>query len=420
MCHSLRTVPPGVPRVVVALVVALLSAGLLVPAAGAVSGELRVLYVLATWGPPTFTASEVEVVAAETDAFLQASSSGRLSMPGSVAGPIRLPRTAFERCDATILRLAAPASLVAGYDRVAFVTPVLSSCRFAGKAEPTEVLLNGRLSVPLAVHELGHTLGLGHAHSWHCIALGCTIDEYGNPFSAMGDGGGDFNAYEKATLDWLTAIVEPEETGTYEIGPIEGGTTLPQAFVVTTAATEYWFESRGRSTPSFGGEVAQPPGVPVLVGPSAGAGGERSPYPRGNILLPGPSGRARAAYATGEAFLVRDVFRVLVERHAPESATLRFEWLDTAAPGAPRVRAQTFGGRRVEVSWNLARERGSGVETYTVLVDGRAVRTVDGEGLFLTPGSTVRLSRGVHRVGVFATDRAGNRGATSFVRVRVR
>jgi hypothetical protein len=412
-------VPAGVPRVVV-LVVAVLSAALLVPSAGAVTGELRVLYVLATWGPPTFTAPEVEVVAAETDAFFQASSSGRLSMPGSVAGPIRLPRASFERCDATILRLSAPASLVAGYDRVAFVTPVVPSCRFAGKAEPTEVLLNGQLSVPLAVHELGHTIGLGHAHSWHCIALGCTVDEYGNPFSAMGDGGGDFNAYEKATLDWLTAILEPEESGTYEIGPIEGGTTLPQAFVVTTAATEYWFESRGRQTPSFDGELEQPPGVPVMVGPSEGAGGERSPYPRGNILLPGPAGRARAAHTTGEAFHVPEVFRVVVERHAPEGATLRFEWLDGIAPAPPRVSARVARGRRVDISWSLARERGSGVETYTILVDGRALRTIDGEGLFLTPGSTVRLTRGVHRVGVFATDRAGNRGTPSFVRVRVR
>jgi hypothetical protein len=412
-------VPLPVPRVV-ALVVALLAAGFLVPSASAVSGELRVLYVLATWGPPTFTAAEVEVVAARTDEFLRASSSGRLSMPGSVAGPIRLPRTAFERCDATSLRNASPASLVAGYSRVAFVTPVVPSCRFAGKAEPTEVLLNGQLTVPLAAHELGHTLGLGHAHSWHCIALGCTVDEYGNPFSVMGDGAGDFNAYEKAALDWLTGIVRPgDESGTYEIGPIEGDTALPQAFVVKTAATEYWFESRGRSTPSFDGVLEQPPGVPVMVGPSDGAEGERSPYPRGNILLLGPEGRARFAHTTGESFVQRGVFQVLVERHAPESATLRFEWLDEAAPAPSRVRARAMGGRRVEVSWNLARERGSGVETYRIVVDGRVVRAVAGNGLFVTPSTVVRLARGVHRVGVFATDRAGNRGATTFARVRV-
>jgi hypothetical protein len=411
-------VPAGVARGLV-LVAALLIAGLLVPSAGAVSGELRVLYVLATWGPPTFTTAETKLVAGETDEFFRASSSGRLSMPGSVAGPIRLPITAFERCNATTLRVAAPASLVAGYDRVAFVTPLVRSCRFAGKAEATEVLLNGLLTVPLAVHELGHTLGLGHAHSWHCIALGCTVDEYGNPFSTMGSGGGDFNAYEKAALDWLTGLVRPEEDGTYEIGPIEGGTTLPQALVVTTAFTEYWFESRGRPTPSFNGEVQQPAGVPVLAGPSEGAGGRRSPYPWGNILLPGPSGQPRASYATGESFVQPGVFSVLVERYAPEGAALRFDWLDTVAPGRSRVHARAIGGRRVEISWNLARERGSGVETYTVLVDGRPVRVV-GDEPFFTPSTIVRIARGAHRVGVFATDRAGNRGGTTVVRIGVR
>ena len=405
----------------VVLVVGLLTLGLFAPSAAAVSGEFRVLYVLATWGPATFGAADVELVAAETDEFFQASSSGRFAMPGTVVGPVTLRRAAFERCDATSLRNEAPASLTAGYDRVAFVTPVVPSCRFAGKAEPTEVLLNGRLSVPLAVHELGHTLGLGHAHSWHCIALGCTIDEYGNPFSVMGDGGGDFNAYEKLGLEWLTGLVRPRENATHEIGPIEGPTTLPQALVVTTATSEFWFESRGSATPSFLGDSQQPAGIAVMAGPGHGAAAERSDYPRRNILLPGPSGgRARFAYAAGESFVERDVFRVLVERHAPESASLRFEWLDTVAPAASRVVARPIGGRRVEVSWNHARERGSGVESYAVLVDGRVVRVGGGDDPVLRPSTMLRLTRGAHRVGVFATDRAGNRSATTLVRVRVR
>lgn len=404
----------------VVLVVALLAVGLFVPSAAAVSGELRVLYVLATWGPTAFTAAEVEAVAAETDEFYRASSSGRLSMLGTVVGPVVLRRGAFDRCDATTLRDEAPPLLVAGFDRVAFVTPLVQSCRFAGKASSTEVVLNGRLTLPLVVHELGHTLGLGHAHSWHCIALGCTVDEYGNPFSMMGDGAGDFNAYEKAGLDWLTGVVRPRENATHEIGPIEGPTTLPQALVVTTATSEFWFESRGRATPSFLGESQQPAGIAVIAGHGRGAGAERSEYPGRNILLPGPSGRARVAYAPGESFVEPDVFRVLVERHAPESAALRFEWLDAVAPARSRLVARPLGGRRVGVSWNRARERGSGVESYTVLVDGRAARVIGGDDPVLRPSTMLRLTRGAHRVGVFATDRAGNRGATTLVSVRVK
>lgn len=411
--------PLGTGRVVL-LLVALLTAGFFVQPAAGVSGEFRVLYVLATWGPMPFTQADAERVAQEADAFFQASSSGRLSMPGSVVGPIQLPRAVFDRCDAPTLRNAAPPALFDGYDRVLFVTPLVEACRFAGLAAPTEALLNGRLSTPLATHELGHTLGLGHAHGWHCIALGCTIAEYGNVFSVMGDGSGDFNAYEKAELEWLTGLVRPNGNPTYEIGPIEGSTTLPQALVVRTAASEFWFESRGRSTPSFLGESSQPPGVVVIAGPSEGDQAQASPYPRGNILLPHPSGGARFAYATGESFEQRDVFRVVVERHARESATLRLEWLDRVPPDRSRLRVRTTGGRRVEVSWARARERGSGVESYTVLVDGRAARVVAGELPFLNPSTTLRLSRGTHRVGVFATDRAGNRGSTTSAQVRVK
>jgi hypothetical protein len=403
---------------VVVVLFALLTVGLFVPSAAAVSGELRVLYALTTWGPMPFTHAEAERVAAETDSFYRASSSGRFSMPGSVVGPIRLPRSVFDSCDARALRNEAPASTLAGYDRIVFVTPPVQACQFHGLAGRTEALLNGQLHAPLAIHELGHTLGLAHASGWHCIALGCTIAEYGNVFSVMGEGGGDFNAYEKAQLGWLTGLVTPSGNATYEIGSIEGSTTLPQALVVATAGTEFWFESRGRPTPSFLGESEQPAGVPVIAGPSTGS--RASPYPRGNLLLPHPSGRARFAYTTGESFVQPEVFTVVVERHAPESATLRFEWLDRVAPAAPPLRVRATQRGRVQLSWDRARERGSGVKTYTVLADGRTVRAVGEETPYLNSSAILRLAAGSHRVGVFATDRAGNRGPTTSVRVRVK
>jgi hypothetical protein len=404
----------GPARVVVFLAM-LLAASLGVPAAGGATGEIRVLYVLATWGPTPFTRDHLEQVAVGTDAFFRASSSGRVSMPGSVTGPTLLPRPVFDSCDATAIRSESPASAFAGHNRVVFVTPLVQACRFSGKAESTEVLLNGRLEVLLAVHELGHTLGLDHANSWYCIALGCTVDEYGSAFSPMGSGGGDFNAYEKAELGWLNAIDRPGGDATHVIGPIEGPTTLPQALVVTTATSEFWLESRGRPTPSFTGDSEQPAGVAVIAGPAPDA--RSSPYPAANLLLPHPSGEGRFAYTAGESFVQPDVFRVTIERHAQESATLRFEWLDRVAPAAPRVVARAVGRRSISVSWQQPRERGSGVDTYSVLADGRVAHVVRSAA---GTSTSLRLARGAHRIAVFATDRAGNRGLATSVRVRVR
>ncbi len=209
--------------------------------AAAVSGQMRVLYVLATWGPRPFTVAQAQRVADDTDAFFRASSTGRFAMPGTVADWITLDRRIFDSCSATALRLESPPALLAGYDRVAFVTPRVAACTFAGEADPSEVLLNGLLTRPLAAHELGHTLGLGHASSYLCEGRSCRIEEYGSLFSTMGGGSGDFNAYEKRQLEWLTSFVRADRTAAYELGPIEGPTTLPQALVVTTAASEFCF-----------------------------------------------------------------------------------------------------------------------------------------------------------------------------------
>ena len=399
------------------LVTALVAAAFASPAA-AITGQLRTLYVQATWGPAPFTNDDLARVAAETDAYFQASSSGRLSMPGVVGGTIQLRRAVFDSCDATALRSEAPAAMFDGYDRVLFVTPYVASCPFAGEANPTEVLLNGELYRNLAAHELGHTLPLGHASRWMCGGS-CTVEEYGSRFSVMGGGGGDLNAFEKSSLGWLTGIVRPRGNGTHELGPIEGPTTRPQALVVTTAASEFWFESRGLATPSFVGTSVQQPGVAVIAGPTI-AGDASSPFPRENLLLSNPAGGARYAYAAGESFVRPGIFRVTVDRHTPEAAALRFQWLDRVRPGRPRVRARSLRPGRAILRWERPRELGSGIQSYTLLVDGRPRRTVGRDVLYISDGIRFRLPRGPHRLGVLATDRAGNRGRPSWARVRVK
>jgi hypothetical protein len=157
----------------------------------------------------------------------------------------------------------------------------------------------------------------------------------------------------------------------------------------------------------------------VLAGPTV-AGSATSPFPRENLLLANPNGGARYAYTTGESFVRPGIFRVRVERHTPEAATLGFEWLDRVAPGRPRVRGRSVRRGWARVAWETPRERGSGIETYTLLVDGRARRTVGRDAMLISGGISFRLPRGRHRLGVFATDRAGNRGRAAWARVRVK
>jgi Gametolysin peptidase M11 len=402
----------------VALTAALMAA-VFASNAAAANGTLRTLYVQATWGPVPFMQPDLERVAAETNAYFQASSSGRLSMPGSIAAPIQLRRAAFDACDATVLRNEAPPSMFDGFERVVFVTPRVESCPFTGRADPTEVLLNGALFRNLAAHELGHTLRLDHASRWVCTAGRCTIQEYGSAFSVMGGGGGDLNAFEKARLGWLAGIVRPSGNGTHELGPIEGPTTRRQALVVTTAASEFWFESRGVPTPSFVGDHVQPPGVAVIAGPTV-AGDSASPFPRENLLLANPAGGPRFTYSAGESFVRPGIFRVTVERHSAEAASLRFQWLDRVVPGRPRVRARSVRRGFARIEWGIPRERGSGVERYTLLVDGRVRRTVGRDTMLISGGISFRLPSGRHRLGVLATDRAGNRGRPAWARVRVK
>ncbi len=389
----------------------------LVPAAPAApfAGELKTLYVLATWGPMPFTVAETQRVADETDAFFQASSSGRLKVPGTVApAPLVLPRAVFDSCDATAIRNAAPASMFTGYNRIAFITPQ-AGCPFAGEANPTEVLLNGQVFRALAVHELGHTLGLGHASRWRCQS--CALEEYGNSFSVMGGGDGDLNAPEKAQLEWLTSIVRGAAPGVYELGPIEGPTTLPQALVVSVAGSELWFESRGVPTPSFTGASAQPAGIVVTAAPLPD--GEPSPYVRPNLLLANQIATGRFAYVAGETYVRPGVVRVTVESHEPARAALRLQWLDRTRPGKPGLDARPAGRGRVRLDWAPARERGSGVAAYTVRADGRRVAVLTEQPL-AGWSTSLRLTRGRHTVGVFATDRAGNRGPLASRRVLVK
>jgi hypothetical protein len=112
------------------------------------------------------------------------------------------------------------------------------------------------------------------------------------------------------------------------------------------------------------------------------------------------------------------VLRVDFLRRRGNDAVLRFRWNDRVAPRPPEI-TQPSGfsptGSTVRVRWDVPVERGSGVASYRVSLDGGAAQTVRERELVLSG-----LSAGAHFVSVSAVDRAGNRGLATIRRFEVR
>lgn len=383
---------------------------------GAFVGEQKVLVVPVTWGPQSASVDDIRrIVFAETDAFMRAASFGKTWVVGDVV-PWQQVFAAQPQCNPRAIAAAArDAAAAAGfdparYDRFVFMFPRID-CPWRGLGSGDNAWINGQPSRKLVAHELGHTYGLAHANSWECTPR-CRVVEYGDPYSTMGFGDGDFNVFEKARLRWLTNVAYVDRAGPYDVDRIELPGTAPQALVVTTAATEFWFELRLEQLRAPFVGTALPTGMLVRVAPNPAARPEALVYPDSNLILPDPIGAGRPAIFAGETFRVAGAFELRVEAQLGDRAQVRLAWTDSTAPSAPRVlspRARVGRAGPLEVAWQEPVERGSGVARYEVRLDRRpAVRLA--ATFAQSPVVRFRKPRpGRHTVSVVAVDRAGNR-----------
>jgi hypothetical protein len=397
-------------------------------------GEIRTLVVRATHGPETFSEAAVRrVVFEETDAWIRDASFGQAWLAGDVTPwvhafssvPDCRGRGAFAPYLQEIAAAAAPAVSAAGYDvsayeKVIYLVPWRCPDVSGVAGSPTEIGLFGALGVQLVAHELGHTFGIWtHANTWICGAGVCRSREYGDPYDVMGHGPGQYNAWEKFTIGWLTNVARPGAAGTYSVDQLERASTIPQALVVTTARNEYWFDHR---EPIL--QDAFLAGSPLVDGLFVRAGRTENPglpsdYPEQNILLPNPAGRGLDALLPGDTFTVPGTFELTVAAQVGTRVDVSFRWTDSTRPTRPANAAVSRSGRTLRVLWDASNDRGSGVERYQLSLDGRAVASVPND--FRTPmQATVRTSRGRHAVAVVAVDRAGNRSPAARRTVRVR
>ncbi len=124
--------------------------------------------------------------------------------------------------------------------------------------------INGSYSAGVTGHELGHSLGLPHAHSieagpdmFGTPGTTTQTNEYGNPYDIMGHGGstGHFNVLYKWRVGWEDAdeIKEVTSSGTYRIyaqdNDAHKGRLLGLRVPSGDANYGYWFEYRA-ITPS--------------------------------------------------------------------------------------------------------------------------------------------------------------------------
>jgi hypothetical protein len=119
--------------------------------------------------------------------------------------------------------------------------------------------INGSYSSGVTGHELGHTLGLPHAHS---IEAGTDIfgtpgnatetNEYGNPFDIMGRGGstGHFNMMYKWRIGWADTdeVKEVKTTGVFRVYAQDNSLHKGRLIGLKVPAGDpnyaYWFEYR--------------------------------------------------------------------------------------------------------------------------------------------------------------------------------
>ncbi len=239
------------------------------------SGNQRILIMLAGYSPQdavTSTSAEQQIGQVDSDwyrgtsygaAWLTATATPWMTIPDrSVGGTTCKIYGIFSDAEAAAVALGFNPS---AYDREMVYVPHGSpGCtQWAGQAEVggRRSWIYGYMDTRVTVHELGHNLGLWHSHSLTChngsganVTYGSTcdpIDEYGDPFDAMGNccfsTPGQFSALQKDNLGWMSQRVQDISAAgstTVTLTPLEGSSVGVQGLRVQSGSTVYWLDLR--------------------------------------------------------------------------------------------------------------------------------------------------------------------------------
>jgi hypothetical protein len=358
------------------------------------TGTFHVLVELVYWtSPDSVTQTQAQQQFASTDnTWFQRASYGALGLKATATGWMQIAPPAS--CDnaGTIQIEGDQAAANAGYnlasfDHFAYYYPSCSGAPAGqGDVPGSHTWLNGEMNTWASVHELGHNLGLAHSNFALCTDNGqmvpysatCTYIEYGDPDSAMGNGGaaGMYAASQEAYLGWLGsgthAITNVTATGSYALVPYESRNGGSQALTVTdSAGTTFWIEYRQPV-----GDDLSIPASGVLIRTIDPQAGETS-----SAIYDMSAGARSYALPVGASWFNPIGHMTVTVKSASGSGAMVSIAMGVSPPTAPTsAQATAANGGAATVSWTAPTTSGSSALTsYTVTSNPAGVtRTVTG------------------------------------------
>ena len=353
---------------------------------------------------------------------------GQLSMTGDVYGYFTIDFNTAA-CDFNDLGAKANAAATAAgvnlgsYTNIQYAFPNVSVCGWSGLAylPGTQTWLNQALTLGVSAHELSHNFGVHHASTVNCVengvrvamsavAANCSLSEYGDPFSVMGNAGGGRHTHSQqlATLGWASggALVTATTSGNYTLGAAEDSASAVKALRVARGDGTYlYFELRepwGTQFDNFS------PSDPVVNGVSVRFSNDWSTIIQSKLIdtTPATSTYNDASLAAGQSFFdpVSGVTVTTISLGGG-SAVVNLDWgVDTTPPTQPgNLNASSTGQTTARLTWTASTDA-RGVTGYDIWRDGVLRGTVSGtsyDDSGLVGGTTYNYS-------VIARDGAGN------------
>ena len=437
-----------VKRLAFLLVLASALAGIVAPAAQAVSGTWRTAVIVIrfpdapddqTSGPWSKSMVESQVFGDEsTDPYsvrqyYKEQTYGQLDITGDVYGPYEVANPGGDtNCGFQYWGIdAADQAKADGFDYANYQGIVYvfatNRCSFAGLGGGSESYINGLNRYTIA-HELGHGFGNAHAHTLRCWDGGtevplsdtCDMDEYGDPFDPMGSGGTILASLHEAVPHQMQptrklvigSLAESDAPmtntpGNYRIAPLERDTgtralRLPagretgQYFSLSFRQPlgrfdSTWLDPDAGNPQAFDGVLVT---LDMLKGgdtslldmtPETGAGGT---HPWTHMPL---TGFEDARLPVGRTYHdAHTGLSLTVNAVSPEGADVTLDYgrgaVDVASPTIPGTPSATVADGVVTLSWGESRDA-AGVEKYVVSRNGTDLPSVGSTGLTDRPGT---------------------------------